>query len=354
MRTKLSQFSFDLPEKLIAKYPSKERDESKLMVVHRKTGQLETRQFKDILEYFDEGDCMIFNNTKVFPARLYGRKEKTDAEIEVFLLRELNAKARLWDVLVDPARKIRVGNKLYFLDKKGNEILVAEVVDNTTSRGRTIRFLFDGPDEEFNALLRSQGQTPLPKYINRKAEEMDKERYQTIYAQEEGAVAAPTAGLHFTRELMKRLEIKGVDFAYLTLHVGLGTFRSIDVEDLSKHKMDAEYFRITDETAEHVNASKRAGHKVCVVCTTSMRAVESAVSASGLLKPAEGWTNKFIYPPSDFSLPDAMITNFHMPKSSLIIMVSAFGGHELIMDAYKKAVKEKYRFYTYGDAMLIL
>jgi S-adenosylmethionine:tRNA ribosyltransferase-isomerase len=354
MRTKLSQFSFDLPEKLIAKYPSKERDESKLMVVHRKTGQLETRQFKDILEYFDEGDCMIFNNTKVFPARLYGRKEKTDAEIEVFLLRELNAKARLWDVLVDPARKIRVGNKLYFLDKKGNEILVAEVVDNTTSRGRTIRFLFDGPDEEFNALLRSQGQTPLPKYINRKAEEMDKERYQTIYAEEEGAVAAPTAGLHFTRELMKRLEIKGVDFAYLTLHVGLGTFRSIDVEDLSKHKMDAEYFRITDETAERVNASKKSGHKVCVVGTTSMRAVESAVSASGLLKPAEGWTNKFIYPPYDFSLPDAMITNFHMPKSSLIIMVSAFGGHELIMDAYKKAIKEKYRFYTYGDAMLIL
>jgi len=354
MRTKLSQFSFDLPERLVAKYPAKERDESKLMVVHRKTGQLETRQFKDIIEYFDEGDCMIFNNTKVFPARLYGRKEKTDAEIEVFLLRELNARARLWDVLVDPARKIRVGNKLYFLDKKGNEVLVAEVVDNTTSRGRTIRFLFDGSDEEFNGLLRSQGQTPLPKYINRKAEESDKERYQTIYAQEEGAVAAPTAGLHFTRELMKRMEIKGVDFAYLTLHVGLGTFRSIDVEDLSKHKMDAEYFRITDDTAERVNASKRAGHKVCVVGTTSMRAVESAVSAQGLLKPAEGWTNKFIYPPYEFSLPDAMVTNFHMPKSSLLIMVSAFGGHELIMDAYKKAVKEKYRFYTYGDAMLIL
>lgn len=354
MRTKLSQFSFDLPERLIAKYPAKERDESKLMVVHRKTGQLETRQFKDILEYFDEGDCMIFNNTKVFPARLYGRKEKTDAEIEVFLLRELNGRARLWDVLVDPARKIRVGNKLYFLDKKGNEILVAEVVDNTTSRGRTIRFLFDGPDEEFNALLRSQGQTPLPKYINRKAEEMDKERYQTIYAEEEGAVAAPTAGLHFTRELMKRLEIRGVDFAYITLHVGLGTFRSIDVEDLSKHKMDAEYFRITDDAAERVNASKRAGHKVCVIGTTSMRAVESAVSATGLLKPAEGWTNKFIFPPYDFSLPDAMVTNFHMPKSSLLIMVSAFGGHELIMDAYKKAIKERYRFYTYGDAMLII
>lgn len=315
---------------------------------------METRQFKDMLEYFDEGDCMIFNNTKVFPARLYGRKEKTDAEIEVFLLRELNSKARLWDVLVDPARKIRVGNKLYFLDKKGNEILVAEVVDNTTSRGRTIRFLFDGTDEEFNALLRSQGQTPLPKYINRKAEELDKERYQTIYAEEEGAVAAPTAGLHFTKELMKRLEIKGVDFAYLTLHVGLGTFRSIDVEDLSKHKMDAEYFRITDDAAEVVNKSKKNGNKVCVVGTTSMRAVESSVSASGLLKPAEGWTNKFIYPPYDFNLPDAMITNFHMPKSSLLIMVSAFGGTELIHDAYKKAIKEKYRFYTYGDAMLIL
>ncbi len=354
MRTKLSQFSFDLPDRLIAKYPAKERDESKLMVVHRDTGLIENRTFKDVLEYFDEGDSMIFNNTKVFPARLYGRKEKTDAEIEVFLLRELNSRARLWDVLVDPARKIRVGNKLYFLDKKGNEILVAEVVDNTTSRGRTIRFLFDGTDQEFNALLRSQGQTPLPKYINRKAEEMDKERYQTIYAEEEGAVAAPTAGLHFTRELMKRLEIKGVNFAYVTLHVGLGTFRSIDVEDLSKHKMDAEYFRITNEAAEIVNASKKGGHKVCVVGTTSMRSVESAVSANGLLKAAEGWTNKFIYPPYDFHLADAMITNFHMPKSSLLIMVSAFGGYDLIMDAYKKAIKDKYRFYTYGDAMLIL
>ena len=354
MRTKLSQFSFDLPEKLVAKYPAKERDESRMMVIHRKTGLMENKSFKDILEYCDDGDCMIFNNTKVFPARLYGKKEKTDAEIEVFLLRELNAKARLWDVLVDPARKIRVGNKLYFMDKKGNEILVAEVVDNTTSRGRTIRFLFDGSDEEFSALLRSQGQTPLPKYINRKAEESDKERYQTIYAKEEGAVAAPTAGLHFTRELMKRLEIKGVNFAELTLHVGLGTFRSIDVEDLSKHKMDAEYFRITEETSEIVNASKRAGHKVCVVGTTSMRAIESAVSAQGLLKPAEGWTNKFIFPPYDFSLPDAMVTNFHMPKSSLLIMVCAFGGYELIMDAYKKAIKDKYRFYTYGDAMLII
>jgi len=354
MRTKLSQFAFELPEKLIAKYPAKERDESRMMVIHRKTGLMENKTFKDILEYFDDGDAMIFNNTKVFPARLYGKKEKTDAEIEVFLLRELNTRARLWDVLVDPARKIRVGNKLYFLDKKGNEILVAEVVDNTTSRGRTIRFLFDGTDEEFTSLLRSQGQTPLPKYINRKAEEADKERYQTIYAKEEGAVAAPTAGLHFTRELMKRLEIKGVNFAEITLHVGLGTFRSIDVEDLSKHKMDAEYFRISEEASEIVNSSKKAGHKVCVVGTTSMRAIESAVSASGLLKPAEGWTNKFIFPPYDFSLPDAMITNFHMPKSSLLIMAAAFGGFDLIMDAYKKAIKDKYRFYTYGDAMLIL
>ncbi len=354
MRTKLSQFAFDLPEKLIAKYPAKERDESRMMVVNRKTGLMENKTFKDLLEYFDDGDSMIFNNTKVFPARLYGKKEKTDAEIEVFLLRELNSKARLWDVLVDPARKIRVGNKLYFLDKKGNEILVAEVVDNTTSRGRTIRFLFDGTDEEFSNLLRSQGQTPLPKYINRKAEEADKERYQTIYAKEEGAVAAPTAGLHFTRELMKRLEIKGIHFAELTLHVGLGTFRSIDVEDLSKHKMDAEYFRITEEATAIVNKSKTTGHKVCAVGTTSMRAIESAVSATGLLKPAEGWTNKFIFPPYDFSLPDAMITNFHMPKSSLLIMACAFGGFELIMDAYKKAIKDKYRFYTYGDAMLII
>lgn len=354
MRTKLSHFAFDLPKELIAQYPSANRDESRMMVVHRDTGKIEHRVFKDILEYFQEGDAMIFNNTKVFPARLYGRKEKTGAKIEVFLLRELNHEARLWDVLVDPARKIRVGNKLYFSDEKDNDILVAEVVDNTTSRGRTIRFLYDGPEEEFQKELYALGNTPLPKYITRPAEDMDRDRFQTVFAKETGAVAAPTAGLHFSKELLKRLEIKGVDFAELTLHVGLGTFRSIDVEDLSKHKMDAEYFRITQDAVDVVNKSKDGGHKVCAVGTTTMRAIESAVSAEGLLKPAEGWTNKFIYPPYDFSIANAMISNFHLPKSSLLIMICAFGGYDLVMEAYEVAKKENYKFFSYGDAMLIL
>ncbi|MBL7791490.1 MAG: tRNA preQ1(34) S-adenosylmethionine ribosyltransferase-isomerase QueA [Saprospiraceae bacterium] len=354
MRTKLSHFAFDLPKELIAQYPSANRDESRMMVVHRDTGKIEHRVFKDILEYFQEGDAMIFNNTKVFPARLYGRKEKTGAKIEVFLLRELNHEARLWDVLVDPARKIRVGNKLYFSDEKDNDILVAEVVDNTTSRGRTIRFLYDGPEEEFQKELYALGNTPLPKYITRPAEEMDRDRFQTVFAKETGAVAAPTAGLHFSKELLKRLEIKGVDFAELTLHVGLGTFRSIDVEDLSKHKMDAEYFRITQDAVDVVNKAKEGDHKVCAVGTTAMRAIESAVSAEGLLKPAEGWTNKFIYPPYDFSIANAMISNFHLPKSSLLIMICAFGGYDLVMEAYQEAKKEKYNFFSYGDAMLIL
>ncbi len=354
MRTKLSQFSFDLPDKLVAQYPSKNRDESRMMVLHRDEGKIEHKYFKNILEYFDEGDVMTFNNTKVFPARLYGRKEKTGAKIEVFLLRELNKEARLWDVLVDPARKIRVGNKLYFSDESDNDILVAEVVDNTTSRGRTIRFLYDGTEEEFQKELNHLGNTPLPKYINRPAEELDKERYQTIYAKEVGAVAAPTAGLHFSRELMKRMEIKGIEFAELTLHVGLGTFRNIDVEDLSKHKMDAEYFRIPPECTEIVNKAKLDKKRICGVGTTTMRAIETAVSAEGLLKEAEGWTNKFIYPPFDFSIANAMITNFHQPRSSLVIMVSAFGGYDLVMEAYEQAIKEKYRFSSYGDAMLIL
>lgn len=354
MRTKLSQFSFELPKKLIAQYPAKNRDESRLMVIHRDSGKIEHRIFKEVIEYFGEGDVMIFNNTKVFPARLYGRKEKTGAKIEVFLLRELNHESRLWDVLVDPARKIRVGNKLYFSDDHDNDILVAEVVDNTTSRGRTIRFLYDGSDEEFQKELNFLGNTPLPKYILRPTEELDKERYQTIYAKEVGAVAAPTAGLHFSRELMKRLEIKGVDFAELTLHVGLGTFRSIDVEDLSKHKMDAEYFRIQRAAVDTVNKAKEGRHQICAVGTTSMRAIESAVSAEGMLKPAEGWTNKFIYPPYDFHIANTMITNFHLPKSSLLIMVCAFGGYDLIMEAYHLAIKEGYRFFSYGDAMLIL
>lgn len=354
MRTKLSQFDFELPQKLVAQYPTETRDESRLMVVHRETGKIEHKVFKDMLEYFDEGDSLIFNNTKVFPARLFGRKEKTGAKIEVFLLRELNPESRLWDVLVDPARKIRVGNKLYFSDENDNDVLVAEVVDNTTSRGRTIRFLYDGPDEEFQKELYFLGNTPLPKYINREPEEIDKERYQTIYAKEIGAVAAPTAGLHFSRELMKRLEIKGVDFAEVTLHVGLGTFRSIDVEDLSKHKMDAEYFRISDTATEIVNRCKTENKNICAVGTTSMRTIESAVSAEGLLKTAEGWTNKFIYPPYDFHIANRMITNFHLPKSSLVIMVCAFGGQELILEAYHQAIKEKYRFFSYGDAMMII
>ena len=354
MRTKLSQFNFELPKKLIAQYPAENRDHARMMVIHRETGKIEHKIFKDILGYFDEGDVMVFNNTKVFPARLYGRKEKTGAKIEVFLLRELNADARLWDVLVDPARKIRVGNKLYFSDEEDNDILVAEVVDNTTSRGRTIRFLYDGSEEAFQKELYTLGNTPLPKYITRPNEESDRDRYQTVYAREVGAVAAPTAGLHFSRELLKRLEIKGLEFAEITLHIGLGTFRSIDVEDLSKHKMDAEYFRIPPESAELVNKAKERRSRICSVGTTSMRAVESAVSAEGYLKPAEGWTNKFIFPPYEFTIANSMVTNFHLPKSSLLIMVCAFGGYELIMEAYQEAIREEYRFFSYGDAMLIL
>lgn len=354
MRTKLSQFKFDLPEELIAQYPSDERDQARLMVVNRATGKIEHKIFKDILDYFDDGDTLIFNNTKVFPARLYGKKEKTGAKIEVFLLRELNSDARLWDVLVDPARKIRVGNKLYFADDKGNDILVAEVVDNTTSRGRTIRFFYDGDDEQFKGVLKQLGSTPLPKYITRKPEAIDEERYQTVYAKETGAVAAPTAGLHFSRELLKRLEIKGANLAEVTLHVGLGTFRSIDVEDLSKHKMDAEYYSISEAAAATVNRSKELNKKVCAIGTTSMRTIESSVSALGQLKASSGWTNLFIYPPYDFSIANCMVTNFHLPKTSLIIMVAAFGGFDLIMEAYNEAVKEKYRFFSYGDAMLII
>jgi S-adenosylmethionine:tRNA ribosyltransferase-isomerase len=354
MRTKLSQFNFNLPKELIAQYPATERDHSRLMVINRKTGKIEHKIFKEILSYFDDGDVMIFNNTKVFPARLYGQKEKTGAKIEVFLLRELNHDARLWDVLVDPARKIRVGNKLYFEDENGNDALVAEVVDNTTSRGRTIRFLFDGQEEDFQRELQRLGNTPLPSYIEREPEELDRERYQTIFAKEIGAVAAPTAGMHFSRELMKRLELKGINFAELTLHIGLGTFRTIDVEDLSKHKMEAEYFRIGPDAAQTVNKGLQGAKKICAVGTTVMRAIETGVSAEHMLKPVEGWTNKFIYPPFDFSIANSMVTNFHLPKSSLLIMVSAFGGFELVMDAYHEAIKEKYRFFSYGDAMLIL
>jgi len=348
---KLSEFNFSFPKELISEYPSPNRDEARLMVVHRKSGKIEHKVFKDILGYFGPHDTFILNNTKVFPARLFGKKEKTGAKIEVFLLRELNRESFLWDVLVDPARKIRIGNKLYFGD---NEELVAEVIDNTTSRGRTLRFLFDGTYEEFKNIVYTLGETPLPKYIKREVKDTDKERYQTVYATNEGAVAAPTAGLHFSKELMKRMELKGVDFANITLHIGLGTFRPIEVEDLSKHKMDSEQMSITQEAVDIVNKAIAEKRKICAVGTTSMRAIETSVSTDGLLKPFEGWTNKFIYPPYDFRIANSMVTNFHVPGSSLLIMVCAFGGYDLIMEAYKQAVKEKYKFFSYGDAMLII
>ena len=348
---KTSDFNFDLPAELLAEYPSEERDEARLMVVHRSTGKIEHKMFKDLINYFNDGDVMILNNTKVFPARMYGNKEKTGAKIEVFLLRELDKETRLWDVLVDPARKIRIGNKLYFGE---DDSLVAEVVDNTTSRGRTLRFLYDGTYEEFREKLKELGETPLPKYIKREVEPQDEERYQTIYAKNEGAVAAPTAGLHFSKHLMKRLEIKGLEFAEVTLHVGLGTFEPVEVEDISKHKMDSEQISITQEAADTVNKAKMNKKKVCAVGTTCMRTIESSVSANGMLNPYEGWTNKFIYPPYDFSIADCMVTNFHTPKSTLLMMIAAFMGYDLMMEAYKIAIEEKYKFYSYGDAMLIL
>ena len=348
---KLSHFNFNLPAELLAEFPTENRDESRLMVVNRKTKTIEHKLFKDVIDYFDDGDVMILNNTKVFPARMYGNKEKTGARIEVFLLRELNAEQRLWDVLVDPARKIRIGNKLYFGD---DDSLVAEVIDNTTSRGRTLRFLYDGSYSEFRRKLTELGETPIPKYINREVTEEDAERYQTIYAKEEGAVAAPTAGLHFSKHLLKRLEIKGVNFAEITLHVGLGTFNPVEVEDLSKHKMDSEELIINQEACDTVNRAKENKRKICCVGTTSMRAIESSVSSNRTLNPYVGWTNKFIFPPYDFSIADCMITNFHTPKSTLLMMISAFCGHDLMKKAYEEAIKEKYRFYSYGDAMLII
>ncbi len=320
------------------------------MVIHKKDGKIEHRQFKDMIEYLDEDDVLITNNTKVFPARLYGNKEKTGAKIEVFLLRELNPEMHLWDVLVDPARKIRVGNKLYF----GDGDLVAEVIDNTTSRGRTIRFLYDGTDEEFYNTIDTLGETPLPKYIKRPAEPDDRERYQTIYAEHTGAVAAPVAGLHFTRQLLKRLEIKGIKISPITLHIGLGTFRAVDVEDLTKHKMDSENFDVPQDTVDLVNESLAFKRRVCAVGTTSMRSLESSVSAAGKLKANRGWTDKFIFPPYEFKICNALITNFHMPESTLLMMACAFGGYELVRHAYDVAIKEKYHFFSYGDAMLII
>ncbi len=348
---KLSRFKFELPEELLAKYPAEQRDESRLMVLDRKTEKIEHKRFKDLVTYFEEDDVMVFNNTKVFPARLFGNKEKTGARIEVFLLRELNAESRLWDVLVDPARKIRIGNKLFFGE---NEDLVAEVIDNTTSRGRTLRFLYDGSYESFRKKLKELGETPLPKYINREVEPLDKERYQTIYAKHEGAVAAPTAGLHFSKHLLKRLEIKGINLEEVTLHVGLGTFNPVEVEDLSKHKMDSEEINIPENAVKAINKGINTKRRVCAIGTTVMRTLESAVSSNHRLKPYNGWTNKFIFPPYEFSIANAMVTNFHTPKSTLMMMTSAFAGHDFLKEAYEVAIKEKYNFYSYGDAMLII
>mgnify|MGYP003327557849 CR=1 FL=1 len=351
MKMKLSDFTYELPEKLVAEYPNKNRDESKLMVIDRKDYSIQHRQLKDMIEYLDEDDVVVLNNTKVFPARLYGNKEKTGARIEVFLLRELNAEQRLWDVLVDPARKIRIGNKLYFGD---DDKLVAEVIDNTTSRGRTLRFLCDVSYEDFRKLLLDLGETPLPKYINREVEPEDTERYQTIYAKHEGAVAAPTAGLHFSKHLMKRLEIKGIKFPEITLHVGLGSFNPVEVEDLSKHKMDSERVIIEQSSANMINEGLANKRRICAVGTTVMRAIESSVSSMGTINEFNGWTNKFIFPPYEFNIANSMITNFHMPKSTLLMMSSAFLGNDFIKKAYEEAMKEKYKFLSYGDSMLII
>ena len=351
MKYKLSNFNYELPEKLVAKKPSAERDESRMMVIDRATGKIENKMFKDILKYFDDQDMFIVNNTKVFPARMYGNKEKTGARIEVFLLRELNSEIRLWDVLVDPARKIRIGNKLYFGDDFS---LVAEVVDNTTSRGRTLRFLYDGDYDQFRNKLKELGETPIPKYLNRPPDKNDIERYQTVYAKVEGAVAAPTAGLHFSRNLLKRAEIKGIQLSELTLHVGLGTFKPVEVEDLSKHKMDSERLFIPEKTANNVNNAMSNRKKICAIGTTCIRALESSVSTDLKLKPFDGWTNKFIFPNYDFRIANCMVSNFHAPKSTLMMLVSSFCGHDLLMKAYKEAIKEKYKFLGYGDCMLIL
>jgi S-adenosylmethionine:tRNA ribosyltransferase-isomerase len=348
---KLSKFKFKLPEELIAQYPAKHRDESRLMVVHRKTGEIEHRTFKDVLEYFNESDLFIFNDTKVFPARLYGNKEKTGAQIEVFLLRELNHEMRLWDVLVEPARKIRIGNKLYFGE---DDSIVAEVIDNTTSRGRTLRFLFDGTHEEFKKGLYNLGETPLPRNITRAVEPDDAERFQTIFAKSEGAVSAPAAGMHFSRELMKRMEIKGIESTFLTSHMSLGNFREIDVEDLTKHKMDSEQMSIPAETAEVVNKARDENKSICAVGVTVMRALETVVGTEGKIKPYEGWTNKFIFPPYDFTVANALITNFHLPYSTLLMLTAAFGDYDTIMKAYEVAIKEGYKFGVYGDAMLVI
>ena len=347
---KLSEFNFELPPERIAQYPPYNRDECKLMVVDKETKKIEHKMFKDILDEFDEGDVMVLNNAKVFPARLFGNKEKTGARIEVFLLRELNKELRLWDVLVDPARKIRVGNKLFF----GEDELVAEVIDNTTSRGRTIRFLFDGTDEEFRSVVYKLGHTPLPKYLDRESEPEDLQNYQTIFASVEGAVAPPTAGMHFTKALMMRLEIKGVSFAPINLNIGLGSSRSVEVEDLTKHKMDSEHFVISQEAADMVNNAKAEKKRVCAVGSSVMRALESSVSAFGKLNPDDSWTDKFIFPPYEPRIANCLLTNFHEPRSTLLMLTSAYlDDHNLAMEIYETALKKDYNFLCYGDALLI-
>ncbi len=344
---KLSDFKYPLPRNLIAKYPAKPRDASRLMVLRRMDDSIEERRFSEIVEYFAKGDCLVVNQTKVFPARLFGRKEKTNAKIEVFLLRELNHDEGIWDVIVDPARKVRIGNKIYFDDGK----IWCEVIDNTTSRGRTVRFNYK--NDLFKVIERI-GVTPLPQYINRDATEEDKETYQTVYAKYVGSVAAPTAGLHFTKRLMTSLEKKGVKIVPVVLHLGLGSFRAVEVEDLSKHKMDSEYYEIPQSTVDVVNKTIDSKGKVVVAGTSTVRALESSVTTTGHLKANRGWTDKFIFPPYDFKIVDTLITNFHMPESTLLMLVSAFAGRDFILKAYKKAIKEKWRFYSYGDAMLIV
>ena len=347
---KLSEFNFKLPANRTAVRPTKDRDGSKLMVINKDSGKINHKKFTDLVSYFQEGDVIVLNDTKVFPARLYGQKEKTGAKIEVFLLRELNPELNLWDVLVDPARKIRVGNKLYF----GNGELVAEVIDNTTSRGRTIRFIPEDSEKDFHDIIKEYGETPLPKNIKRKIEKDDKERFQTIYAKKTGAVAAPAAGLHFTKIILKKLELIGVKIVTITTHISLGTFKDVDVEDLTKHKMDSENFSIPEETSIVVNTALDQGKKIVAVGTSTMKTLESSVSTSGRLKPNQGWTDKFIFPPFRFQICSGMVTNFHSPKSTLLMMAAAYGGFDNIMKAYKIAIKKKYRFHSYGDAMLIL
>jgi S-adenosylmethionine:tRNA ribosyltransferase-isomerase len=347
---KLSQFDFKLASTRTAIHPSENRDESRLMVVHKKTGKIEHKQFKDIIKYFKEDDVLVLNDTRVFPARLYGQKEKTGAKIEVFLLRELNPELNLWDVLVDPARKIRVGNKLYF----GDGELVAEVIDNTTSRGRTIRFIPEDSEKNFYDIIHELGETPLPKEIKRKVDKKDEKRFQTVYAKKIGAVSAPAAGLHFTEILLKKLELKGVKIVNITSHTGLGTFKDIDVEDLTKHKMDSENYSVPIDTEIAVNNALKNNNRIFAVGTSSMKTLETAVNANDTLKANSGWTDKFIFPPYEFKICSGMITNFHSPKSTLLMMATAYGGFDTIMKAYKVAIKEKYMFHTYGDALLII